>query len=209
MGSRVRPLVVGLTGSIGSGKSSVARLLEERGALIIDADVLAREATEDPQVLRRIADELGPQFVKDGQLDRQSVAAAVFDDPEARAVLNSIVHPWVGIRRMQLQAQAMHGSAPPPVIVHDVPLLFEVGLDRSVDVTLAVTAPLAARAARVRRRSGLSEEQVRQRDASQMSQEEKAARADHVIDNSGSEADLEREVARLWPELLARRATGN
>ena len=198
---------MGLTGSIGGGKSSAARLLAERGALVIDADELAREATEDPQVLRRISDELGPQFVKDGRLDRQAMAAAVFSDPEAREVLNSIVHPWVGIRRMQLQAQAMQASDPPPMIVHDVPLLFEVGLDRSVDVTLVVTAPLAARTARVRRRSGLNEEQVRKRDSSQMPQEEKAARADYVLDTSGSEADLEREVARLWPELLARRAT--
>lgn len=199
---------MGLTGNIGGGKSSVARLLAEHGAFIIDADDLARQATSDPAVLNRIGAELGAELVKDGELDRQAVAAAVFADPAARSVLNSIIHPWVGLRRLQLQAEALGQAEPPPVVVHDVPLLFEVGLDKSVDVTLVVVAPLAVRAARVMQRSGLSEEQVRQRDAAQMPQDEKAARADFVIDNSAGEAELEEAVARLWPELLARRATG-
>lgn len=199
---------MGLTGNIGGGKSSVARLLAEHGAFIIDADDLARQATSDPAVLNRISVELGEELVKDGELDRQAVAAAVFADPAARSVLNSIIHPWVGLRRLQLQAEALGQAEPPPVVVHDVPLLFEVGLDESVDVTLVVVAPLAVRAARVIQRSGLSEEQVRQRDAAQMPQDEKAARADFVIDNSAGEPELEEAVARLWPELLARRATG-
>jgi len=199
---------VGLTGNIGGGKSSVARLLAEHGAFIIDADDLARQATSDPAVLNRISAELGAELVKDGELDRQAVAAAVFADPAARSVLNSIIHPWVGLRRLQLQAEALGQAEPPPVVVHDVPLLFEVGLDKSVDVTLVVVAPLTVRTARVMQRSGLSEEQVRQRDAAQMPQDEKAARADFVIDNSAGEAELEEAVARLWPELLARRATG-
>lgn len=199
---------MGLTGNIGGGKSSVARLLAEHGAFIIDADDLARQATSDPAVLNRISAELGAELVKDGELDRQAVAAAVFADPAARSVLNSIIHPWVGLRRLQLQVEALGQAEPPPVVVHDVPLLFEVGLDKSVDVTLVVVAPLAVRTARVMQRSGLSEEQVRQRDAAQMPQDEKAARADFVIDNSAGEAELEEAVARLWPELLARRATG-
>ena len=139
--------------------------------------------------------------------DVRAALETVLYEVEALRRLERIVHPLVHTAERRFIAKARRQRL--PIVVRDVPLLFEVGLDRSVDVTLAVTAPLAARAARVRRRSGLSEEQVRQRDASQMSQEEKAARADHVIDNSGSEADLEREVARLWPELLARRATGN
>lgn len=186
----------------------MAKLLAERGAVIIDADELARQATGDPEVLERIGAELGAGLVKDGALDRQAVAAAVFADPGARAILNSIVHPWVGLRRLQLQAQALGQAEPPPLVVHDVPLLFEVGLQDSVDVTVVVAAPLPVRTARVMQRSGLTEEQVRQRDAAQMSQDEKVARADFVIDNSASEAELAEEVARLWPELLARRATG-
>ena len=205
LGSRVRPLIVGLTGNIGGGKSSVARLLEQRGALIVDADDLARQATNDPDVLRRISEELGPELVKDDGLDRPAMAAKVFADPEARTVLNSIIHPWVGLKRMQVQAEAMNQPDPPPVIVHDVPLLFEVGLQRSVDVTVVVTAPLAERAARVARRSGLTREQVEDRDAAQMPQEEKAANADYVIDNSGGETELEAQVARLWSQLMKRR----
>ena len=205
LGPRVRPLIVGLTGNIGGGKSSVARLLELRGALVVDADDLARQATDDPEVLRRISEELGPELVKDGALDRQAMAAKVFADPEARSVLNSIVHPWVGLKRLQVQAEAMGQAEPPPVIVHDVPLLFEVGLQRSVDVTVVVTAPLAVRAARGARRSGLSRDQVEDRDAAQLPQEEKAARADFVIDNSGGEAELEEQVTRLWTQLMKRR----
>lgn len=199
--------MVGLTGSIGAGKSSVARLLAARGALVIDADALARQATEDPQVLAAIGAQLGAHLIVDGRLDRRAAAAAVFDDPAARAVLNGIVHPWVARRRLQLQEQAAASQAPPPLIVNDVPLLFEVGLDRAVDVTLLVTAPLQVRLARVAARSGLAEAEVRARDASQMPQDEKARRADYVIDNGGDQAALEKEVARLWPELLARRAT--
>lgn len=184
----------------------MARLLANRGAYVIDADDLARQATYDPQVLAQISEQLGAELVPGGELDRQAVAATVFADPAARERLNAIVHPWVGRRRIQLQANAMALTQPPPVIVHDVPLLFEVGLDRSVDVTVVVTAPLRVRAARAHARSGLSDEQVRARDASQMPQEEKAARADYVLDNSGEPDELEQQVARLWPELLARRA---
>lgn len=202
-----RPLVVGLTGSIGSGKSTVARLLAERGAYVIDADDLARQATEDPKVLERIAAELGDGLVVDGRLDREAMADLVFADPSARTTLNSIVHPWVGMRRLQLQSEAMELTDPPPLIVHDVPLLFEVGLDDAVDATVVVAAPLALRAERVRRRSGLPLADVKARDAAQMPEEEKVARADFVIDNAGDLESLERAVARLWPELLARRAT--
>ena len=206
LGSRVRPLIVGLTGNIGSGKSSVARLLAQRGALVIDADDLARQATDDPQVLARIGEELGAKLVAGGRLDRQAVAATVFADPEARARLNAIVHPWVGLRRLQLQAEAIASAEPPPMIVHDVPLLFEVELNEGVDVTVVVTAPLELRAERVAARSGLTEEQVRARDASQMPQEDKAARADFVVPNAAGLPELAQQVELLWPQLLARRS---
>ncbi len=201
---------MGLTGSIGAGKSSVARLLAARGAVVVDADALARQATDDPEVLQRIAAELGSELVVDGKLDRQATARLVFERPEAREALNAIVHPWVGAKRLEIEAEAAARPEPPPVIVHDVPLLFEVGLDEAMDVTLVVTAPLETRVRRVAARSGTSPDEVRARDAAQMPQEEKARRADFVIDNSaegeGSEGPLERQVARLWPVLLARRA---
>lgn len=202
-----KPLRLGLTGNIGSGKSSVARLLERRGALVIDADRLAREATDDPEVVQGIAARLGRDLVVEGRLDRAATAARVFADPTALAELNAVVHPWVGARRLQLEEEALRSSRPPDVIVHDVPLLYETGLDEDVDEVVVVTAPLDTRVARVVARSGLSAAEVRARDAAQMRLEEKAARADHVIDNSGDEAALERQVARLWAELLARRAT--
>lgn len=182
-------------------------MLVARGAFLIDADELARAATNDPAVLSRVSAELGGEFVKDGQLERQAVGRAVFADPALLEKLNAIVHPWVAARREELEAEAMQRVEPPPLIVHDVPLLFEVGLDRSVDVTLVVTAPLPIRVRRVAARSGLSDSEVRSRDAAQLPEREKAARADFVIDNAGSEEELEGRVARLWPELLARRAT--
>ncbi len=208
MPTSVRPLVVGLTGNIGAGKSSAARMLAQMGAVVVDADDLARQATEDEGVLALIASELGEHLVDDGRLDRQALAQAVFNDSQARSKLNAIVHPWVGRRRVELEHQAMQRRPTPPMIVHDVPLLFEVGLDSAMDVTVVVTAPLALRARRVARRSGLTSDEVRARDAAQMPQEEKARRADFVISNAGGEAALKQEVARLWPELLARRATG-
>lgn len=200
---------MGLTGSIGSGKSSVGRLLAEWGALLIDADALARDATKDPAVLRRVSDELGVHLVREGSLDRAAVAALVFADEGALAKLNAIVHPWVGARRLELQAEALAAAQPPPLIVHDVPLLFETGLDAAVDTTVVVTAPLEVRVKRLEARSSMSEEDVRARDSAQMPQEEKARRAEFLVDNSGSQAALQEEVARLWEELLVRRATLN
>lgn len=184
-------------------------MLAEWGALLIDADALARDATKDPAVLRRVSDELGVHLVREGSLDRAAVAALVFADEGALAKLNAIVHPWVGARRLELQAEALAAAQPPPLIVHDVPLLFETGLDAAVDTTVVVTAPLEVRVKRLEARSSMSEEDVRARDSAQMPQEEKARRAEFLVDNSGSQAALQEEVARLWEELLVRRATLN
>lgn len=198
-----KPRAVGLTGNIGSGKSTVARLLQARGAALIDADALARGATRDPVVLSRVAAELGEALVKDGALDRAAVAARVFRDPAARGVLNGIVHPWVQRERERRVEQLLAQSTPPKVIVHDIPLLFEVGLEGGFDMVVVVNAPLETRIARVAARSGLSEDEVRARDASQMPLSEKVRRADVVIDNGGDEASLERQVNALWQKLTA------
>lgn len=215
-----RPLRVGLTGNIGSGKSSVARRLLRLGAAVIDADELARQATRDEEVLERIAAALGADLVtRDAagvaQLDRRATAALVFDDQEALERLNAIVHPWVRWRSAELERDLASSPQPPPVIVFDIPLLYENGLDVGLDAVVVVTAPLATRVARVVERSGAGKgeaEAVRadalRRDAAQLPLEEKVARADFVVDNSGDEAALQREVARLWDDLLARsRAT--
>lgn len=197
-------LRIGLTGNIGSGKSSVARLLEQHGAVVIDADALARQATDDPEVLARIAAELGTDLVVQSAagatLDRAATARLVFADPDARAKLNAIVHPWVAARRAEMET-----GTNATIIVNDIPLLYETGLDGEFDVVVVVYAPLDARAQRVLERSNLSREEFERRDAAQMSLDEKARRADIVVDNSLGLAELETEVARLWEELTSRR----
>ncbi len=196
-----KPRSVGLTGNIGSGKSTVARLLQERGAALIDADALARAATRDPEVLARIAAELGPELVKAGELDRARTASRVFGDPEARAKLNAIIHPWVQRERDAKIASLSAQTLPPPVIVHDVPLLFETGLEKGFDAVIVVNAPLETRVKRVVARSGLSEDEVRARDAAQTPLEEKVRRADFVLENGGDLASLETQVDEVWQKL--------
>ncbi len=197
------PLQVGLTGNIGSGKSSVARLFAERGAAVIDADALAREATQDPGVLREIAAIFGDETVVDGALDRAALAARVFGNPDARADLNAIIHPWVGRERAARTAAIAARASPPAVVIHDVPLLFEVGLDAELDKVVVVDAPLKLRVARVVVRSGLTADEVRARDAAQLPLAEKVRRADFVIDNSGGLDDLETQVETLWRALTS------
>ncbi len=197
------PLNIGLTGNIGSGKSVVARLFAERGAAVIDADVLARAATEDPAVLRELAATFGETIVKDGKLMRAHLASVVFDNPEARAELNAIIHPWVGREREARTAALAAQTSSPAVIVHDVPLLFEVGLDAEMDKVVVVDAPLELRVARVTSRSGLTKAEVRARDAAQLPLAEKVRRADFVIDNSKSLESSARQVDRVWRALTA------
>ena len=173
---------IGLTGNIGSGKSTVAHLFGARGAAVIDADALARRAGEDPEVLRRIAADLG--------------------DADALRRLNAIIHPWVARARQERTRALQTAVPPPPLIVHDIPLLFEVGLEDAFDAVVVVVAPLEQRIARVAARSGLSPDEVRARDAAQLPLELKAARADHVIDNGGDVAALAPQLERLWRALV-------
>ena len=195
------PKQIGLTGNIGSGKSTVAELLVERGAALIDADALAREATGDPEVLREITEELGDDLVQEGQLNRAKTAERVFGDEAARQTLNGIIHPWVRRESERRIAELSAQGSPPEVIVQDIPLLYENGLEQTLDAVVVVDAPLELRVKRVVKRSGLTGDEVRARDAAQMSLEKKVARADFVVDNSGLREEVERQVTELWDWL--------
>lgn len=185
------PRRLGLTGSIGAGKSTVAALLRARGLTVLDADEVAREVTHDPAVLAEIAAAF-PGVVQGGVLDRAALAAAAFADPARLAVLNAITHPRVRERMQALEREAAaRGEA---WVVQDVPLLFEGGLGGLMDAVLVVDAPLPLRVARVSARSGLRPEEVLARDARQMPAEEKRKRATFVLDNSGDLAALERQL---------------
>lgn len=194
-------LTLGLTGSIGSGKSTVTRLFRELGAETTDADALAREATADPRILQQLGATFGTGVLAGGRLDRAALAAIVFSDPEKLEELNAIIHPWVRARSAELREQ--HAEAGVKVLVEDIPLLYESGLEDRFDRVLVVTAPLAERVRRVRERSGLDPAEIRRRDAAQLPQDDKAARADFVISNSGSLEDLRVQVEKTWRELLS------
>jgi len=195
-------LLVGLTGGIGSGKSTVARLLAARGAVVLDADVLAREAVEPgtpgfDAVLARFGDAVRSSG---GTIDRAQLAAIVFADDEARHDLEAIVHPQVRLRIGE--AVAAHADSDAVVVV-DSPLLIETGAHESFPVVVVVTAPDDARIARLTAR-GMGEADARARMAAQMPLEEKATYADVLLDNGGSEAELESQVDRLWADLQVR-----
>jgi dephospho-CoA kinase len=200
-GPAARIRQIGLTGSLGSGKSTVARLLAERGAAVIDSDALAREATSDPAVLERIAEEFGEDAIEDGRLDRQHMARLVFGDEELRRRLEGLLHPWIRSRSRAIQQALLESDEPPPLIVHDIPLLFEKGMQDCFDAVLVVSAPSEARAARAAARSGLSLDDFRVREQAQWPPERKAALADHLIDNSKDLDSLAAQVDAMWPTL--------
>jgi len=192
---------MGLTGGIGSGKSTVSGLLAERGAVIVDADRIAREVVEPGTPgLAAVVEAFGPRVLNDdGSLDRPALAAIVFADPEARRRLDGIVHPLVRERAVELAAQAPPGA----VVVHDIPLLAETGQAGSYDLVLVVEAEPETRVARLVGR-GLSEDDARARIAAQATDEQRRAVADVVIDNSGSLEELAAQVDRFWADRVGR-----
>ena len=192
-------LRVGLTGGIGSGKSAVADLLAGYGAVIIDADLLARRAVEPGTAgLARIVEEFGPGILTpEGALDRPALGKLVFADPDARGRLNAIVHPEV--RRL---ASAAEQTAPDDaVVVHVIPLLVETGQQDRFDLIVVVDAEPEVQLRRVRARDGLDEAAARARIEAQASRQQRLAVADLVIGNSGTRAELEASVATLWRRL--------
>ena len=195
---------VGLTGGIGSGKSEVSRLLRRLGALVIDADVLAREVVAPgSEGLAAVADAFGSDVLADdGSLDRAAVAAVVFVDPEARSRLEAIIHPRVCARAAQLEAEAW-ASNPDAVVVHDVPLLVETGQADRYDTVVVVDVPIETQVARLVAQRGMPREEARARIDAQADRHARLAAADVVIDNSGTLDDLARRVEQAWHDVLA------
>jgi dephospho-CoA kinase len=205
----VAVLRVGLTGGIGSGKSEVSRRLAEHGAVLVDADVAAREVVVPGSPgLARIAETFGPGVLRpDGSLNRERLGEIVFGDPELRVKLNEIVHPLVREWMQAAEQAAVRAAAPPgPVVVHDVPLLAESRGRAGFDLVIVVDVPPGVQAERLVRLRRLPAEQAQARMAAQASREERLAVADIVIDNSGSLADLDRRVAEVWADLERRSA---
>jgi dephospho-CoA kinase len=194
-------LIVGLTGNIASGKSTVGRLFSERGATIIDADVLSRRAVEPgTKAFDRIVERWGNDMVAaDGLLDRAALRHRVFTDHDELEELNRIVHPAVTRLRDRLLRDAkLRGDR---LVVCDIPLLFEKKLTQEFHRIILVDAPRPLRLERLMRDRGLDETEALDMVAAQMPAELKRARADYVIDNAGTLTDLEGRVATIWSEL--------
>ncbi|MEU2356736.1 dephospho-CoA kinase [Streptomyces misionensis] len=195
-------LKVGLTGGIGAGKSEVSRLLVEHGAVLIDADRIAREVVAPGTPgLRAVVDAFGTDVLApDGSLDRPRLGSIVFADPDRLAVLNSIVHPLVGARSRELEEAA----APDAVVIHDVPLLTENGLAPLYDLVIVVDARPETQLDRLTRLRGMTEEDARARMAAQATREQRRAIADIVIDNDVPLDALRKRVDAVWDDLVHR-----
>lgn len=192
---------LGLTGGIGSGKSTVSAMLEEHGAIVVDADRIVRSLQEPGQpVFEAMVEEFGPAIVAaDGTLDRQAVADRVFGDDEALARLNAIVHPAVGAA---IADRLVELAATDETVILDIPLLVESGRDDMAAVIVVDVDPDTAVARLVEHR-GFSEDDARARMARQVSREDRLAKADVVLDNSGTHDDLRAQVDALWERIIS------
>ncbi|MGW6371589.1 dephospho-CoA kinase [Streptomyces niveus] len=197
-------LKVGLTGGIGAGKSEVSRLLVSYGAVLVDADKIAREVVEPGTPgLDAVVDAFGPGVLTaDGRLDRPKLGALVFADDDKRATLNAIVHPLVRARSVELESAAGEED----IVVHDVPLLVESGLTGLYDMVVVVDASPGTQLDRLVRLRGMAESEARSRMAAQATRERRTAAADLVIDNDGPLEKLEPQVRAVWERLVERAA---
>ena len=199
-------LKVGLTGGIGSGKSEVARRLAGYGALIIDADRIARQVVEPGTPgLAQIVGQFGAAVLaRDGTLDRAVLGDIVFSDAELRGKLNAIIHPLVGARIRELE----QGADQEAIVIEDIPLIAENDMAGFFDLVVVVDVPPRLQEERLIRERELTRDQVAARIAAQASREQRLAIADLVLDNSGSLAELDRQVGDLWAELSRQARSG-
>lgn len=197
---------IGLTGGIAAGKSAVAARLAEHGAVVIDADAVAREVVEPGTLaLAKIAEAFGPAVIDErGRLDRPALAAIVFTDPQQRKVLEGITHPAIG-RRVRELAEAATAADPEAIVVYDVPLLAEGARHDQYDLIVVVHANAATRLRRLIELRGMSPEQARARIDSQAGDEQRLALADVVIDANGSLEQTLEQTDVLWRQLRAAR----
>ncbi|MCS6777948.1 MAG: dephospho-CoA kinase [Chloroherpetonaceae bacterium] len=198
-----RPYILGVTGGVATGKSTVMRLLKARGVTVFSADEAAR-ATLTPEVLEAIAGAFGSEvLLPDGNLDRKRLGEKVFADPQARQTLNRITHPPV-LRLLRAQIDAATVDLPGDTLVAvEVPLLYEAGLSDWFDSVLVVSAPEPVQIARLMARNGLTEAEARQRIAAQWPLQDKEARADHVIRNDGAPEQLAAAVDAFIAHIRA------
>jgi dephospho-CoA kinase len=190
---------IGLTGGVASGKSTVSAILRELGAVVIDADALARDVVEKGTPgLAAVVEEFGPALLTaDGDLDRAAMGELVFNDMDARRRLEAIVHPLVFERIVALEAAAPPGA----LVVHDIPLLAESGRADTFDAVIVVDAPEGVQVERMVRDRGWTEADARARIAAQASPEARRAIATHLIENTGTLAELRRQVERIYAEI--------
>ncbi|QWU17863.1 dephospho-CoA kinase [Paenibacillus sophorae] len=195
-------MIMGLTGGIASGKSTVSAILIEKGARLVDADAIAREVMlPGHEVLAAVTEYFGEGILlPDGTLNRTKLGDIVFHDPEALKALNGLTHPAIR-RETRKRMQAMERETPERLIIVDIPLLFESGQEDMFERILVVYAPREVQLERLKSRNGLTQDQAEARLNSQMDIELKRSKADYIIDNSGDLADTERQIAVLWDRL--------
>jgi dephospho-CoA kinase len=198
-------LLVGLTGGLGAGKSTVARMLADRGAVVVDADALARGALDPGTHAFHQAVELFGEGIlaSDGSIDRAALAAVVFADEEKRRTLESLTHPEV-FRQLAETVEALQGTD--SVVVFDAALIVETGFHEACDVLVVVTAPLEVQVERVMRDRGMSRPEADARMATQLDPKRREAPAHHVIRNDGDLQHLDAQVDRVWADLREREA---
>ena len=199
-------LVIGVTGGIGSGKTEVCQRLAALGLKVLNADQIAREISEsDPEVRNALIMYFGEGILNsDGLLNRRKLGELVFSNEAARRQINQIIHPRV-LQQISQEIEACRRAGDCWVVIIEAALIYEVGMEKSLDGVVVVDAPVQARIDRIRQRDGLTRQEIENRIKSQMPLEEKVKRADFVVDNSGSISDLEQKVKELVDWLKSKR----
>jgi dephospho-CoA kinase len=198
-------LLVGLTGSIATGKSTVSEMFRRKGAEIIDADQIAREVVEPgTEGLARIVREFGPGMLdEEGKLNRERLGARIFQNPAEREKLNRLLHPLI-VDSMRAKTEKIKKEKDPDLLIWDVPLLIEGNLTQWVEAVILVYTPKEIQLERLMKRNALSKEEAEKRILAQMDIEEKKKYADYVIDNRGTLSETERQVDQLWKQLISK-----